>query len=51
VHRQQAKGGDAKPLEMLDHRWCGKTGIRAAQDFGNTGMLTAHALDVRLVEH
>jgi hypothetical protein len=51
VYRQQVEGGDAKPPEMLDHRRRGETGVAAAQDFGNPGMLSAHPLDVRFVEH
>ncbi len=51
VHRHQLDGGDAKALQVVDHRRCREPGVRAAQRWRHVRMLFREAAHVELVDH
>ena len=50
MNRQQFDGGDAEPLEMIDHRGRGQSAIGAAQAGRDVAAFLREALDVGLVD-
>jgi hypothetical protein len=51
TNRQQFHRGDADPLEVLDHRRVGDSGVGAALAQRHLGVAEGQAPDVRLVDH
>ena len=51
VHRQQLDGGDAEPLQVVDHRRVREPGVGPAQLGRNLGVALGEAPDVQFVDH